>query len=124
MNETHTVLKASQDLSGVSSHPEMIREHARQMPLMSKYHHKNSPLLLKVFSSEILPHELKSNCQGLESSHRGAAEMNPTRNHKVVGSIPGLAQWVKDPVLQCAVVWVADVARIWHCCGSSVGRQL
>ena len=24
---------------------------------------------------------------------------NPTRNHYVVGSIPGLAQWVADPVL-------------------------
>ena len=25
--------------------------------------------------------------------------MNLTRNHEVVGLIPGLAQWVKDPVL-------------------------
>ena len=25
--------------------------------------------------------------------------MNLTRNHKVVGSIPGLVQWVKDPML-------------------------
>ena len=32
------------------------------------------------------------------TSLRGTAETNPTRNHGVVGSTPGLTQWVKDPV--------------------------
>ena len=35
----------------------------------------------------------------MRSSHQGAAETNLTRDHEVVGSIPGLAQWVKDLVL-------------------------
>ena len=33
------------------------------------------------------------------SSCHGAGEMKPTRNHEVSGLIPGLTQWVKDPVL-------------------------
>ena len=33
------------------------------------------------------------------SSHYGAAETSPTRNHEVAGWIPALTQWVKDPAL-------------------------
>ena len=50
--------------------------------------------------------------------------MNPTRYRKVASLIPGLAQWVKDPVLPNAMVYVEDVAWIWCCCGSGVGQQL
>ena len=35
--------------------------------------------------------------------------MNPTSNHEVVGSTPGLAQWFKDPELQCRLqTWLGS----------------
>ena len=39
-------------------------------------------------------------------------------------TIPGLSQWVKDPVLLPAAEEVEDAARIQCCHGGSIGRQL
>ena len=54
------------------------------------------------------------------SSCCGAAETNPTRNHEVVGSIPGLPQWVKDLALavSCGVGcrWGSDPSLLWLWC--------
>ena len=46
----------------------------------------------------------------LRSSHCGAVEMNPIRNHETAGSTPGLSQWVKDLALPWAVVLIGPLA--------------
>ena len=50
--------------------------------------------------------------------------VNPTKIHENVDLTPGLTQWVKDPALPQAVVWVTNMAQIWHCCGCGRGQWL
>ena len=46
------------------------------------------------------------------SSCHGVAETNPTRSHEIEGFLPGLDQWIKDPVFLCAM----DPTLLWLWC--------
>ena len=46
----------------------------------------------KIFGNDITE-------KGLGTFHHGSVIMNPTSIHEDTGLIPGLTQWVRDPVL-------------------------
>ena len=66
----------------------MLASHQIKLRLILTFHGLISPKMDSLFKKIIF-----------RSSRHGAVVSNPTRNHEVAGSIPGLAQWVKDPAL-------------------------
>ena len=64
-----------------------------------------SPLQKKLFEN--------TNIRKKRSSRCGAADMDPTRNHEVWGSIPGLDQWVKNR--HCPELWYKSQTQLGSC---------
>ena len=79
-----------------------------RIPMNSKYLIMFNFLVIKkrtytiIFLYQFSRYSLKE--ISLRSSHCGSVVMNPTSIHEDAGSIPGLVQWVMDPVLLLAVV--------------------
>ena len=65
----------------------------------SEMHLRPTPQLTATLDPQPTEQGQGSNPKPHGSYCHGVAKMNPTRNHEVAGSIPGLAQWVKDPAL-------------------------
>ena len=81
-------------------------------------------ILVRLVTAEPQQELPKHILEELGSSRHGSVVNESDWEHGVSGLIPGLTQWVRDPALPWAVVWVPGKAGVLCCCGSGVGWWL
>ena len=80
-----------------------VRENKRKSQIKD-FSNKFSNGRARLWTKGWVEHSPFSKCRKRRSFCCGAVEMNPTRNHEVVGSIPGLASGLRIP-RRCRELW-------------------